>query len=79
MGNRQQHSKRVSEFAVRAGLRTANLRRLVCSRVDIERAHAWIPAQSTKGGRAIGIALSDNALPSKNTCSSMKADREQRL
>jgi len=32
------------------------------SRVDLARAHAWIPAQSTKGGRAIGIALSEDAV-----------------
>jgi len=43
-------------------LRTANIRELVWSRVDLERAHAWISAQSTKGGRAIGIARSEDAV-----------------
>lgn len=56
------HMKPVAEFAVLTGLRTANIRELVWSRVDLERAHAWIPAQSTKGGRAIGIALSEDAV-----------------
>lgn len=35
--------------------------RFLC-RCALERAHAWIPAQSTKGGRAIGIALSADAV-----------------
>jgi integrase len=54
--------KPVAEFAVLTGLRAANIRELVWSRVDVARAHAWIPAQSTKGGRAIGIALSEDAV-----------------
>jgi integrase len=56
------HMKPVAEFAVLTGLRTANIRELVWGRVDLERAHVWIPAQSTKGGRAIGIALSEDAV-----------------
>jgi integrase len=35
--------------------------RFLC-RCALERAHAWIPAQSTKGGRAIGFALSADAV-----------------
>jgi integrase len=31
------------------GLRAANIRQLVWSRVDLDRAHVCIPAQSTKG------------------------------
>jgi integrase len=56
------HMRPVAEFAVLTGLRTANIRELVWSRVDLERAHVWVPAQSTKGGRAIGIALSWDAV-----------------
>jgi integrase len=56
------HMQPVAQFAVLTGLRTANIRELVWSRVDLERAHVWIPAQSTKGGRAIGIALSEDAV-----------------
>jgi len=56
------HMKPVAEFAVLNGWRTANIRELIWSRVDLERAHVWIPAQSTKGGRAIGIALSEDAV-----------------
>jgi integrase len=57
-----QHIKSIAEFAVLPALRTANIRDLVWSRVDLERAHVWIPAQSTKGGRAIGIAPSEDAV-----------------
>jgi integrase len=52
----------VAEFAVLTGLRTANIRGLVWARVNLEQAHVWIPAQSTKGGRPIGIALSEDAV-----------------
>jgi integrase len=38
------HMKPVAEFAVLTGLRTANIRELIWSRVDLARAHAWIPA-----------------------------------
>jgi hypothetical protein len=34
----------------------------VWSRVSLKKAHVWIPAQSTKGGRAIGTALSEYAV-----------------
>lgn len=56
------HMKPVAQFAVLTGLRTANIRELVWSRVSLERAHVWIPAQATKGGRPIGIALSEDAV-----------------
>jgi integrase len=56
------HIKPVAQFAVLTGLRTKNIRELVWSRVDLEKAHVWIPAQSIKGGRAIGIALSEDAV-----------------
>jgi integrase len=56
------HMKPIAEFAVLTGLRTANIRGLVWGRVDLERAHCWIPAQSTKGGRPIGISLSPDAV-----------------
>ena len=56
------HMQPIAEFAVLTGLRTKNVRELVWGRVDLERAHCWIPAQSTKGGRAIGVALSPDAV-----------------
>ncbi len=49
-------------MAVLTGLRTANIRCLIWERVNLEQAHVWIPAQSMKGGRAIGIALSEDAV-----------------
>ncbi len=56
------HMKPIAEFAVLTGLRTANIRELVWGRVSLERAHVWIGAQSMKGRRAVGIALSDDAV-----------------
>jgi integrase len=56
------HMKPIAEFAVLTGLRTANIRELVWGRVDLERAHCWIPAQSTRGGRPIGVALLADAV-----------------
>lgn len=56
------HMKPIARFAVLTGLRTANIRELVWGRVDLDKAHCWIPAQSTKGGRPIGLALSADAV-----------------
>lgn len=56
------HMQSIAKFAVLTGLRTANIRELVWGRVALDKAHVWIPAQSTKGGRAIGIALSPDAV-----------------
>jgi integrase len=42
------HMNSVAQFAVLTGLRTANILELVWSRVDLKRAHAWIPAQATR-------------------------------
>lgn len=56
------HMKPIAEFAVLTGLRTANIRELVWGRVNLERAHVWIPSQSMKGRRAVGIALSEDAV-----------------
>lgn len=56
------HLKPIAQFAVLTGLRTANIRGLVWGRVDLERAHCWIPGLSAKGHRAIGIPLSADAV-----------------
>jgi integrase len=56
------HMRPVAEFAVLTGLRTANIRGLVWGRVSLEKAHVWIPAQSAKGRRPIGLALSPDAV-----------------
>lgn len=55
------HYQAIAKFAVLTGLRTKNIRELVWGRVRADMSHVWIPAQSTKGGRAIGITLSDGA------------------
>jgi integrase len=56
------HMKPIAQFAVLTGLRTANIRELVWGRVDLDRAHLWIPGLSAKGHRAIGIPLSADAV-----------------
>jgi integrase len=56
------HMRPIAEFAVLTGLRTKNIRELVWGRIDLERAHLWVGSLSMKGGRAIGIALSDDAV-----------------
>jgi integrase len=56
------HMRPIAEFAVLTGLRTANIRELVWGRVDLERAHLWVGSLSMKGGRAVGIALSPEAV-----------------
>ena len=52
----------IAEFAVSTGLRTANIRELVWGRVDLARAHLWIPSKSAKGKKPIGIPLSEDAV-----------------
>ena len=62
LGHLPPHMRPIAQIAVLTGLRTANIRELVWGRVDLERAHLWIPALSAKGRRAIGIPLSPAAV-----------------
>ena len=55
------HYQAIARFAVLTGLRTANIRDLVWGRVSQDCSHVWIPSISAKGGRAIGITLSEGA------------------
>lgn len=57
-----EHLKAPAQFAVMTGLRLGNVQDLVWGRVDLERAHAWIPATTAKGRRAIGVPLSPEAV-----------------
>jgi integrase len=56
------HMQPIAKVAVGTGLRTTNIRELVWGRVDLDRAHLWIPALSAKGSRAIGIPLSPDVV-----------------
>lgn len=49
-------------FSVLTGLRMANVRDLVWGRVDIWRAHAWIPREDAKGRRPISVPLPPEAV-----------------
>jgi len=49
-------------FSVLSGLRMANVRDLTWDRVDLERAHAWVPSSHYKTRRAHGVALSATAI-----------------
>lgn len=49
-------------FSVLTGLRMANVRDLVWGRVDIWRAHCWIPRSSSKGKRPISVPLPPEAV-----------------
>jgi integrase len=44
-------------FSVLTGIRMANVRDLTWDRVDLERAHVWVPSSSYKTKRAQGFAL----------------------
>jgi integrase len=56
------HLKAPVLFSVLTGLRMANVRDLVWGRVDIWRAHCWIPRDSAKGKRPISVPLPDEAV-----------------
>jgi integrase len=52
------HLKLAAHFAVLTGLRMRSMLSLEWSRVDVEKARAWIPASDMKAGRSHGIPLS---------------------
>lgn len=55
------HLKVLARFAVATGFRQHNVTHLQWSQVDLDRRVAWIHPDEAKGGKAIGIPLSDNA------------------
>lgn len=57
-----EHQRGPVTFSVLTGLRMANVRDLVWGRVDLERAHAWIPRGSAKGRRPISVPLAPEAV-----------------
>lgn len=56
------HMRVMAEFAIATGLRQANVLGLTWSHVDLERKVAWVDATQAKGGKAIVIPLSIEAI-----------------
>lgn len=61
-GELPEHLADMAVFSVATGLRQANVKGLTWERVDIERAHAWIPASEHKNGRPHSVPLNEMAL-----------------
>ena len=55
------HLRAMAMFSLAVGLRQANVKGLRWSQVDLGRRVAWIHADETKGGEAIGVPLNDVA------------------
>lgn len=53
--------KSTVEFALSTGLRRSNITSLRWEQVDMQKRMAWIYADESKSGRAIGVALNDTA------------------
>lgn len=53
--------KSVVEFALATGLRRSNIINLEWNQVDMARSVAWVSAENSKTGKAIGIALNKTA------------------
>lgn len=56
------HLRQMARFAIATGLRRHNVTHLEWSQIDMERAVAWVEADETKAGNAIGIPLNEDAL-----------------
>jgi integrase len=56
------HLRAMTIFALAVGLRQANVKGLKWSQVDLGRRVAWVLADDTKGGDAIGVPLNDAAV-----------------
>jgi integrase len=56
------HLKAMVQFSLLTGLREANVTGLEWSQVDLIRRVAWIHPDQAKAGKAIGVALNDDAV-----------------
>jgi len=56
------HLKAMVQFSLLTGLREANVTGLEWSQVDLDRRVAWIHPDQAKAGKAIGVALNDDAV-----------------
>jgi len=56
-----EHLKPLAAFSIATGLRQANVTHLRWNQVDLPRKVLWIHPDQAKGGKAIGIPLSDEA------------------
>ncbi|MDC8769989.1 site-specific integrase [Paucibacter sp. hw8] len=57
-----EHLADMAAFSVATGLRSANVKGLEWSYVDLERRHAWIPGSKHKNGKAHSVPLNEMAL-----------------
>lgn len=57
-----EHLKQMARFAITTGLRENNVIGIQWSQIDMRRKVAWVHPDEAKGGDAIGIPLSDDAL-----------------
>lgn len=57
-----EHMRQMARFAVATGLRENNVLGIQWSQIDMRRKVAWIHPDEAKGGDAIGIPLSDEAI-----------------
>jgi len=56
------HLKAMAAFSLCTGLRQGNVKNLRWAKVDLQRGCAWIEASEAKGGRAIPVALTADAV-----------------
>lgn len=57
-----EHLKPIVKFALLTGLRMSNITQLKWSQIDLPKKQAWINAENSKTGNAIGVPLSDKAV-----------------
>ncbi len=62
LGELPTHLRAPALFSVLSGLRMSNVRDLTWDRVDLDRAHAWVPSSHYKTRRSHGVALSAAAV-----------------
>lgn len=56
------HQRAMAEFGVNTGLRQSNVKGLTWDRVDMKRAHVWIPAKGAKANKPITVPLNKKAV-----------------
>jgi len=56
------HLEAMARFSIATGLRESNVTKLEWSQVDLSRRVAWIHADQSKSGKAIGIPLNNEAV-----------------
>jgi integrase len=57
-----EHLADMAQFSVATGLRQANVTRLQCKQISIERRHLWVPGSEHKNGRPHSVPLNQAAI-----------------